>query len=131
MTSMTGRARANRYLVFLVGLLAGVIIGYALGESYAGSPGAGRQTTVESGDILAPENAWIVEGFTCPMPNCRNPLLVCPGELSRRIRIWVNMQLQTGRSGDAIRAEIIEKHGESLFKTGFDATPLDSLQPEL
>ncbi|HUU45928.1 MAG TPA: hypothetical protein VM118_09360 [Acidobacteriota bacterium] len=130
MTNVTGTTRANRFLVFLVGLLAGVIIGYAVGEPDGVRPVARGAITVQFNDVLAPENAWIVEGFICPMPNCTNPLLTCPGELSRRIRDWVNSQLQLGRPGQAIRAEIVEKHSQNLFKAGLDAPPPDSLRSE-
>jgi hypothetical protein len=128
MTASTSAARINTLLVLLVGVLSGVIIGYILGHTTEGGLPAGTPATVNLNDTIAPDDAWIVDGLTCPMPGCMNPLLVCQSDLSRRIRDWVNSQLKAGRSGESIREEIIQTHGQNLFKRGLDART-DSLSP--
>ncbi|MEW5702181.1 MAG: hypothetical protein AB1792_08135 [Candidatus Zixiibacteriota bacterium] len=111
-------ARANLVLLFLVGLLAGGIGGFFIGRQEVGGVAA-TQTAVTPtvlNDVIPVEDAWIVAGFSCPMPGCTNPLLNCPGELPRRIRDWVNSQLAAGRPGADIRAEIERVHGANLHK---------------
>jgi hypothetical protein len=126
----SGAARSiNALLVFLIGLLSGVILGYMVGHTAGNGPPTVTQTNVRLNDVLSVDNAWIVEGFTCPMPGCTNPLLLCQGELSRRIREWVNAQVRAGRPGREIRQEIIQKHGDNLFKTGSEAAT-DSSQSQ-
>jgi hypothetical protein len=128
MTNATAAVRINNLLVLLVGILAGVIIGYMLGHATDGGLSAGTPAAANLNDVLSPEDAWIVDGLTCPMPGCTNPLAVCQSEISRRIRDWVNSQLKAGRPGEAIREEIIRTHGQNLFKRGLDART-DSLSP--
>ena len=117
MASPNSAARVNTILLFVIGLLAGGIGGYFIGQRTAPTgttPVATTQPILN--DVIAAKDAWIVAGFTCPMPGCTNPLLTCPGELPRRIRDWVNQQLAAGRSGADIRAEIERVHGANLHK---------------
>lgn len=127
MTDSTTAARINTLLVLLVGILSGVIIGYIFGHTMGDGLSANTPVAASLNDVLSPEDAWIVDGLTCPMPGCTNPLLVCQSELSRRIRDWVNSQLKAGRPGEAIRGEIIRKHGQNLFKLGLETRPDSSL----
>ena len=120
----------NRVLLFLAALLAGTIVGYALGETDVTRPATAGGRGVPLNVVLAPEHTWIVEGFNCPMPNCTNPLAVCSGQLAREIRHWINAQLQAGRPGASIREEIVRVHGRNLFKTGVNAPLLEELHPE-
>jgi len=118
MTGANGAARANLVLLFVVGLLAGGVVGYIVGRQSANPTVVAPTGTasVALNDILTVQDAWIVEGFSCPMPGCTNPLLTCPGELPRRIRDWINSQRAAGRPGADIRAEIERVHGASLHK---------------
>ena len=104
-------------MLLVIGFLAGGIVGYFLGQrSVPVNTVAGATTQLVLNDVLPVQDAWIVEGFTCPMPGCTNPLLSCTGELPRRVRDWVNQQRATGRSGADIRAEIERVHGVNLHK---------------
>ena len=116
MANATSTARINTILLLIVGLLAGGIVGYILGHQGAVQSTATGQVALQLDDVLSVEDAWIVDGLTCPMPGCRNPLLTCQGELPRRIRDWINSQLRAGRTGDEIRAEIIATHGQNVLK---------------
>jgi hypothetical protein len=118
MSNGSGSAKVNTLLFFLVGLLSGGIVGYILGGAgpAAVTPSGMQPSLLQLNDILPVEDAWIVEGFSCPMPGCTNPLLTCKDELSRRIRDWVNSELARGRPGEDIRAEIIQVHGANLNK---------------
>jgi hypothetical protein len=118
MTDANAASRANLVLLFVVGLLAGGILGYIVGRQSA-NPTEVAPTGAASvvlNDVLPVQDAWIVEGFSCPMPGCSNPLLTCSGELPRRIRDWVNSQRAAGRPGADIRAEIERVHGANLHK---------------
>jgi hypothetical protein len=108
----------NRVLVFAAGLLAGGIIGYMIAQSEtAPIPArAALQSVAQLNDVLAVEDVWIVEGFSCPMPGCTQPLLTCQDALARQIRDWVNSQRATGRTGESIRGEIVQTHGAALNK---------------
>jgi cytochrome c-type biogenesis protein CcmH/NrfF len=119
MANSPNTGRVNSILLLIIGLLVGVIAGYMYGKSEnpGGQAMGGTASSVLLNDRLAEENQWIVQGLNCPMAGCTNPLLECQGELSRRIRDWVNSQLAAGRSGQDIRNEIIRTHGDNLFKT--------------
>ncbi len=110
--------RTNAFLLLVIGLLVGVIVGYMYGrlDSPGGTAGVSGDTALLN-DRLAPENQWIVEGFNCPMLGCTNTLLECSGDLPRRVRDWANKELAAGRLGQDIRNEIIQTHGDNLFKT--------------
>ncbi len=116
MANQQNASRINTFLVLVVGLLVGGIAGYIVGHSGAGTAAVGT-AQLNLNDVLSSEDAWIVEGLTCPMAGCANPLLTCQGELPRRIRDWVNSQLAAGRPGQDIRAEIIRTHGPNVQKT--------------
>jgi hypothetical protein len=104
-------------MLLVIGFLVGGIAGYFLGQRSAPvSAVAGATSPLVLNDVLPVQDAWIVEGFTCPMPGCTNPLLTCTGELPRRIRDWVNQQRAAGRTGADIRAEIERVHGANLHK---------------
>ena len=123
MANSNAPARVNGILLVLVGLLVGLIAGYLIGVK-SGFVNANVMTqATRLNDIIASDNAWIVDGLTCPMPGCMNPLAVCQSDVSRRIRAWVNEQLALGRPGDDIRAEIIRVHGANVLKTAQGAPP--------
>ena len=111
-------SRLNLVLLLLVGVLAGGIAGFFVGQANVPPVPTvvGSALPLNLNDVLALENVWIVEGFTCPMPDCQNPLTTCQGELPRRIRDWVNVQLAAGRSGQELRDEVIRTHGQALHK---------------
>lgn len=115
MASQDNASRINAFLILIVGLLVGGIAGYIVGHSNVNTTAVGT-AQLSLNDVLSNDNAWIVEGLTCPMAGCTNPLLTCQGELPRRIRDWVNSQLATGRPGQDIRAEIIRTHGANVQK---------------
>ena len=117
-------ALINTLLIFVVALLVGGIAGYVIGQNGATpiATTAPVQTAAPLNDVLGIQDVWIVEGFSCPMPNCTRPLLSCPDPLARQIRDWVNSQLAAGRDGAAIRGEIVQTHGAALNKL-----PPDSL----
>ena len=116
-------ARINTLLLLLVGLLSGGIVGYLLAQSETSSTPATAaiQTTIQLNDVLPIEDVWIVGGFSCPVPGCTKPLLTCQEALPRQIRDWVNSERVRGRSGEEIRAEIIQTHGPSLDKLTSDS----------
>jgi len=116
MANPMSAARINTILLLVVGVLAGGIVGYIIGHQGAAQNVIPGTVALQLDDVLSAENAWIVEGLTCPMPGCYNPLLTCQGELPRRIRDWVNSQLRSGRAGEEIRAEIIATHGQNVQK---------------
>jgi len=126
MNASISSSRINTVLLLVVGLLAGGIVGYLVGHSGAVRTTSTGALALQLNDILPEEDAWIVEGLTCPMAGCYNPLLVCQGELPRRIRDWVNAQRRAGRSGQEIRAEIISTHGANVQKLG--SAPIDTLK---
>lgn len=129
MANPISAARINTILLLVVGLLAGGIVGYIIGHQGAAQNVIPGTVALQLNDVLSPDNAWIVDSLTCPMPGCYNPLLSCQGELPRRIRDWVNSQLNSGRSGDEIRAEIIATHGQNVLKLqnlGKDTTKTSS-----
>lgn len=131
MASGDSAAKINTLLFFLVGLLCGAIAGYILGGAGQRGlpPASGTQSvSLQLNDVLPVEDVWIVEGFSCPMPGCTNTLLTCQGELSRRIRDWVNSQRAAGRPGEQIRQEIIREHGSNLYKLQ-GGQPADSTGP--
>ena len=115
MPSPSTTTRINTLLVFLIGLMSGMILGYILGPGRTadvqGRPAAAPQLN----DVLSVEDVWIVEGLDCPAPGCTNPLRSCQSEVSRRIRDWINSQRRAGRPGESIRTEIIRVHGSRLF----------------
>jgi len=115
--------RINTLLVLLAGLLSGLILGYAIGQSFFSVSRATMLPVAQRNDTIAPANTWIVEGLTCPMPGCMNPLETCQSEVARRIREWVNEQLKLGRPGEDIRNEIIRVHGSNVLKAMPDALP--------
>lgn len=109
----------NMVLLVVVALLAGGIVGYLVAREDAPPPVttvAPVQTGAPLNDILDVKDAWIVEGFSCPTPNCTNSLLTCMDPLARQIRGWVNNQLAMGRDGASIRAEIVQVNGAALNK---------------
>ena len=117
---------ANTVLVFIICLMAGGTIGFMVGDTTPTVPAPatpGGVAPVDVNDVLGIENAWIVEGLSCPTPGCSNPLLNCADPLAREVRGWVNVQLQAGRTGESITAEIISTHGAKVFK-------LAGLKPE-
>ncbi|HUU44792.1 MAG TPA: hypothetical protein VM118_03580 [Acidobacteriota bacterium] len=114
-----GTARMiNLALAFIIGVCAGGISGYLIGGfPPPAAPGQGDHgMPIHYPEALSVENAWILEGFSCPEPACTNTLLACQGNLPRRICSWVNEQLAKGRSGEDIRAALIRQHGEKLDK---------------
>ena len=123
MTNANAPARVNGVLLVLVGLLAGLIVGYAIGAKMAPSNANILTQTTARNDVIPPDNAWIVDGLTCPMVGCTNPLAICQSDIARSIRIWVNGQLALGRPGEDIRAEIIRVHGANVLKTAPGAPP--------
>ncbi|GAB4314187.1 MAG: hypothetical protein Kow0074_01050 [Candidatus Zixiibacteriota bacterium] len=127
MASEDNASRINAFLILIVGLLVGGIAGYVVGHSSVNTSVAGT-AYLNLNDVISNENAWIVEGLTCPMPGCTNPLLTCQGELPRRIRDWVNSQLAVGRPGQDIRAEIIRTHGANVQKLQSPAVVPDTIR---
>ncbi len=109
----------NKVLTFIICLMTGGIIGFMVGDTTPmavdpANPGATAPANID--DVLGLENAWIVEGLSCPTPGCTNPLRSCTDPLAREVRGWVNAQLQAGRTGESITAEIISTHGANVFK---------------
>ncbi len=117
MTNSGTSGNINKVLVVLVGLLAGLITGYAIGHKTYPTNRAAMSQTFQRNEVIAAENAWIVDGLTCPMPGCTNPLSICQSDIARSIRVWVNEQLKLGRPGEDIRSEIIRVHGANVLKT--------------
>jgi hypothetical protein len=113
----------NSLLVVLVGLLSGLILGYAIGQNTSSFNHATTSPASQQDDIITPNNSWIVEDLTCPMPGCMNPLLTCQSEVTRRIRVWLNEQLKLARPGEDIRMEIIRVHGANVLKAISGAPP--------
>ncbi|MBI3872488.1 MAG: hypothetical protein HY304_05370 [candidate division Zixibacteria bacterium] len=110
----------NMALLLIVALLIGAIGGFLVGRAMLTplppAQVAAQPALNQLNDVLSAENVWIVEGFSCPMPDCHNPLATCQGELPRRIRDWINSQLASGRSGKDLREEVIRTHGQALYK---------------
>ena len=123
MTNANASGWINTVLVLLAGLLSGLILGYSVGHNTSSFDQATVSPVTQRNDTIAPENSWIVEGLTCPMPGCTNPLLVCQSEVARRIREWVNEQLKLGRPGEDIRTEIIRVHASNVRKAMPGALP--------
>ena len=119
MTDANASRWINTVLALLAGLLSGLILGYSVGHNTSSFDRATVSPVTQRNDTIAPVNSWIVEGLTCPMPGCMNPLLVC----QRRIREWVNEQLKLGRPGEDIRTEIIRVHASNVRKAMPGAPP--------
>ncbi len=110
---------ANTVLVFIICLMAGGVVGFMVGDTTPAvldpaTSGGTLQANIN--DVLEIGNAWIVEGLSCPTPGCTNALLNCADPLAREVRGWVNTQLQSGRTGESITAEVISTHGAKVFK---------------
>jgi hypothetical protein len=124
---MSSSQIVNLMMMFVVCLMLGAIGGYwvadlrqpAAPNPVGRIPGGGATLIT---DVLPLEQAWIVEGLTCPHPNCTNTLRDCEHATARQIRAQVNSQLATGRSGEAITAQIISRHGKAVFKFGEELT---------
>ncbi len=113
----------NMVLLFVVSLLGGGIAGYlvAQNQTVPVATAVPVQTVAPLNDVLDLQDVWIVDGFSCPTPNCTNPLLTCTDPLARQIRAWINNQRASGRDGASIRAEIIQVNGEALNKLAPDS----------
>jgi hypothetical protein len=113
----------NTVLLVVVALLGGGIAGFLLAQNEAApiAYNAPVQIAAPINDVLGIQDVWIVEGFSCPTPNCTRPLLTCPDPLARQIRGWVNSQRAAGRNGESIRGEILQTHGNALNKLPSDS----------
>lgn len=116
MSSANKAALINMVLLTLVAFMGGGIAGYLVGQNQAPPSVTATpvQTAASLNDVLAVDDVWIVEGFSCPTPGCTNPLLRCTHPLARQIRDWVNKQRALGRDGQALRGEIIQVNGANL-----------------
>jgi len=117
MSNKNSAALINTVLLVLVALMGGGIAGYFVGQSQQQQPvttTAPIQFAAPLNDVLALQDVYVVEGFSCPTPGCTNPLLTCTHPLARQIRDWVNKQRGMGRDGQSIRQEIIQVNGANL-----------------
>jgi len=96
-------------LLFLVGLMAGFVGGYAI--SHRGAPPAAAAldaVTRATADpyALAPADRDIIEGFKCPAPMCSDLILDCHCDTANRIKQTVKQLLSEGKSPEEVRSEV-------------------------
>lgn len=115
MTDQT-KARSGQIsgvLLLVVGLLAGFVGGYAIGQRGAPAGPLVLDSPTATSDCpheLDPGDQDILAGFICPAPQCADPLLTCHCDIAHQIKDEVKQMLADGQSPDEVREEIRAKH---------------------
>jgi hypothetical protein len=106
----------NLALVMVLGLLAGFIGGYMVGQhgpiAVTADPGVAPPCPFE----LSAADEYIIAGFSCPAPVCQDPLLTCHCDEAHEIKTKIKQELGQGKDGSVIREELIQRYGAQLRK---------------
>jgi cytochrome c-type biogenesis protein CcmH/NrfF len=111
----------NAILMVLVGLLIGFIGGYFIGRSNAlpAATIATQATQAECPHSLAQADRYVLAGFRCPGTDASQVLLLdCHCPTAHGIMDQCKSELAAGKSGEVIREEVMQQHGDKLKFAG-------------
>jgi len=113
----------NNLLILVLGLLAGFIGGYFIGQKTPNGIPSGQfvaqANAVECPHALDEHDRYILAGFRCPAtPDVQAILLDCHCAVAHSIMDRVKSELEVGKEGMVIRDELIAEYGDRLKFAG-------------
>lgn len=105
---------ASPILLILVGILAGFVGGFFVGQQGPMAVTAGAVAAGPCPDELAQVDEYIIAGFICPIPPCQDELLTCHCEGAHKMKNKIKQELAQGKDGLIIREELKAQYGAAL-----------------